>query len=156
MSMNFVTPPSWPNPALPGTPETIIDAVEARDIIIDRVAEDIRGPVYAANSYQLIINCLDDLNPSMQTVLDELQQDKKVQVELVYRNYPYTVSNLRQLQADIKELGLLNEQDMVLISPQWGRVEVYLSEENPKIEKSLQRLNYSDSIVVFHAIKPKQ
>lgn len=59
------------------------------------------------------------------------------------------MAELRQLQADIQAMDLFGPNDMVLISPEWGRVDVYFAEENKKSGAGLQKLEHSDAIVVL-------
>lgn len=89
----------------------------------------------------------------MPDIMQQKSRKNKKRNQKTAVSCPYAVAELRQLQADIQAMDLFCPNDMVLISPEWGRIDVYFAEENKKSGAGLQKLEHSDAIVVLHIVE---
>lgn len=129
------------------------DAIQARDRIIKEVAETERGPLYAVSENKLVINCKNGGGAALNKTLDYIKKHSDTAMtRLEYRECPYTLAQLRKIQGEIQQSGCIGKDELVMISPEWARVEVYLTKGAPQLESFMKQKQYGDAVTVFWEI----
>lgn len=129
------------------------DAIQARDRIIKEVAETERGPLYAVNENKLVINCKNGGVAALNKTLDYIKKHSSAEMtRLEYRECPYTLAQLRNIQGEIQQSGSIGKDELVIIAPEWARVEVYLTKGALKLESFMKQKQYGDAVTVFREI----